>query len=296
MNRPTLWVMCGLSGSGKSTIAKQLAQEHENTVIVSSDSVREELTGDYENQDHNEEVSKIFHKKIRENLENNKNVIADATNLTIKSRRATLEHTKGMDIERICYIIPKPFAQCKIDNQNREHPVPNEVLDKQIRRFQVPFMEEGWNDIQIYNLVERGCIPDIISVCEMEGFDQKNPHHKLDLYTHCKHVYETFRRNYAYSWFFASGAFFHDYGKMKTQTFDKDGIAHYFCHSNVGAYQFLTAKYHLSNNVLDECFVINYHMMPFNWTTEKSKERWKKRFGEYKYQMLLDFHECDKAR
>ena len=27
-----------------------------------------------------------------------------------------------------------------------------------------------------------------------------------------------------------------------------------------------------------------------------SKERWKKRFGEYKYQMLLDFHECDKAR
>lgn len=47
MNKPTLWVMCGLSGSGKSTIAKQLAQEHENTVIVSSDSVREELTGDY---------------------------------------------------------------------------------------------------------------------------------------------------------------------------------------------------------------------------------------------------------
>lgn len=28
----------------------------------------------------------------------------------------------------------------------------------------------------------------------------------------------------------------------------------------------------------------------------KSKKRWKKRFGEYKYQMLLDFHECDKAR
>lgn len=27
-----------------------------------------------------------------------------------------------------------------------------------------------------------------------------------------------------------------------------------------------------------------------------SKERWKKRFGEYKYQMLLDFHECDIVR
>lgn len=90
MNKPTLWVMCGLSGSGKSTIAKKLAQEHENTVIVSSDQIREELTGDYENQDRNDEVFQVFHKRIRENLENNKNVIADATNLTMKSRRAIL--------------------------------------------------------------------------------------------------------------------------------------------------------------------------------------------------------------
>lgn len=100
MNKPTLWVMCGLSGSGKSTIAKQLAQEHENTVIVSSDSVREELTGDYENQDHNEEVFQIFHKKIRENLENNKNVIADATNITMKSRRAILQNIGKLDVEK----------------------------------------------------------------------------------------------------------------------------------------------------------------------------------------------------
>lgn len=34
----------------------------------------------------------------------------------------------------------------------------------------------------------------------------------------------------------------------------------------------------------------------FAWNTEKIKRRWKERFGEYKYQMLLDFHECDKAR
>lgn len=28
----------------------------------------------------------------------------------------------------------------------------------------------------------------------------------------------------------------------------------------------------------------------------KAKHRWKERFGEYKYKMLLDFNECDKAR
>ena len=48
--------------------------------------------------------------------------------------------------------------------------------------------------------------------------------------------------------------------------------------------------------VLDICFLINYHMMPFNWDTDKAKQRWKERFGEYKYKMLLDFNECDRAR
>ena len=56
MNKPTLWIMCGLSGSGKSTIATQIANENPNTIIVSSDAIREELTGNYENQEHNEEV------------------------------------------------------------------------------------------------------------------------------------------------------------------------------------------------------------------------------------------------
>lgn len=108
-NKPTLWIMCGLSGSGKSTVAAQIAGNNENTVIVSSDAIREELTGNYEDQEHNEEVFKIFHDRIRKNLENKKNVIADATNLTMKSRRAILMKVNGLDINKTCLIIPKPF-------------------------------------------------------------------------------------------------------------------------------------------------------------------------------------------
>lgn len=60
--------MCGLSGSGKSTIATQIVNENPNTVIISSDAIREELTGNYEDQEHNEEVFKIFHNRIRKNF------------------------------------------------------------------------------------------------------------------------------------------------------------------------------------------------------------------------------------
>lgn len=75
MNKPTLYIMCGLSGSGKSTIATQIANKNPNTIIVSSDAIREELTGNYEDQEHNEEVFKIFHDRIRKNLENKKNEV-----------------------------------------------------------------------------------------------------------------------------------------------------------------------------------------------------------------------------
>ena len=55
MNKPTLWVMVGLSGSGKSSVAKEIAENNPNTIIVSLDNIGEELTGDYGNQENNEE-------------------------------------------------------------------------------------------------------------------------------------------------------------------------------------------------------------------------------------------------
>lgn len=273
MNKPTLWIMCGLSGSGKSTIATQIANENPNTIIVSSDAIREELTGNYEDQEHNEEVFKIFHDRIRKNLENKKNVIADATNLTMKSRRAIMMKVNGLNVRKVCVIIPKPFEQCKEDNLHREHPVPEFVLDKQIRKFQIPFKEEGFDEIIIRNLLndyEPNDIPD------MRGFDQKNPHHTMDLFEHCKYTSRLFSTKYAYPARFRIGALYHDLGKLSTQTFDEDGIAHYYQHHCYGSYQYMTAMYHVNSDVvLDTCFLINYHMMPFSWDTDKVKHRWK---------------------
>lgn len=229
-------------------------------------------------------------------MENNTNVIADAANITMRSRRAIIENVKGIECRKIAYLIPKPFDQCKIDNLNRQHPAPDEVLDKQIRKFQVVFYEEGWDLIRSCGFLrdDEITIPDIS--LKMENFDQKNPHHTMSLLEHSDYTYKLFADK-EYPMSFQLGALLHDVGKLYCQTFDESGIARYFDHNSIGSYVILTSLdrfYHY--DIIDACFLINYHMMPFNWTTEKSKERWKKRFGEYKYQMLLDFHECDKAR
>lgn len=192
MNKPTLWIMCGLSGSGKSTIAAHIANENPNTIIVSSDAIREELTGNYEDQEHNEEVFKIFHNRIRKNLEDKKNVIADATNLTMKSRRAIMRKVNGLEVHKVCVIIPKPFEQCKIDNKNRKHPVPDEVLDKQIKRFQIPFKEEGFNEIIIHRFHNTNAMTTGELIAKMKDFDQKNPHHTMTLENHCFNTYDLF--------------------------------------------------------------------------------------------------------
>ena len=296
MNKPTLWVMVGLSGSGKSSVAKEITENNPNTIIVSSDSIREELTGKVEDQSKNEEVFKVFHKRIRETLENNTNVIADATNITMRSRRAIIENVKSIECRKIAYLIPKPFDQCKIDNLNRQHPVSDEVLDKQIRKFQIVFYEEGWDLIRRRDFLRDREITIPGMSLKMKNFDQKNPHHTMSLLEHSDYTYKLFADK-EYPMSFQLGALLHDVGKLYCQTFDEFGIAHYFDHNSIGSYLILTSLdefYHY--DILDVCFLINYHMMPFGWTTEKSKERWKKRFGEYKCQMLLDFHECDKAR
>lgn len=40
-------------------------------------------------------------------------------------------------------------------------------------------------------------------------------------------------------------------------------------------------------------FYVNYHMLPYSWTTEETKARWRRRFGKKKYNNLLRLHKAD---
>lgn len=308
MNKPKLIIMVGLSASGKSTIAKGLAEDYK-AVIVSSDAIREEICGNVSDQSNNEEVFKIFHKRIRKYLYEKRNVIADATNITMKSRRAIINNVKKMDVEIIAYIVPKRIEECIRDNVDREHPVPEEVIYKQEKRFQIPFLEEGFDNIIIHNFdfSLRYKLYPLEIIIKMDDFNQKNPHHNMDLGTHCSFTYNLFTSGrltiYSYKDGFYMGARLHDIGKLFTQTFDKDGIAHYYNHSSIGCYYVLSNLYNPNEELedktqflLDCCFLINYHMFPFSWNTDSIKNKWKRRFGEYKYDLLMRFHECDISR
>jgi predicted kinase len=133
-----LIVLVGLPGCGKSTWAAAFRPSHGR--VVSSDGIRAEICGDENNQDRNAEVFEVFHQRIRDGLAQGRDVIADATHLTERSRRETfLDAPKngaqgGVRVEAIFFDNP---TQAIMRNAQRTRRVPENVMYTMLRRHDV---------------------------------------------------------------------------------------------------------------------------------------------------------------
>lgn len=150
MEKPTLICMVGLSGSGKSTKAKELA-ETENYKIVSTDEIRKQYCRGIWDQSKNHTVFQIFYSKIKYALQNGENVIADATFLTKKERCFILKVVQDIPCVTKAYVMNKPFDQCIADNFDRDFSVPVSAMVKQKKKFTIPTVEEGFSSVIIEN-------------------------------------------------------------------------------------------------------------------------------------------------
>lgn len=89
-------VLVGPSGAGKSRFAMRspLFPKRHGTylipIIISTDDIRVQLTGDFKDQSKNDQVFTIYHKDIKHHLECGRVVYADATNLHAKDRKKLL--------------------------------------------------------------------------------------------------------------------------------------------------------------------------------------------------------------
>lgn len=90
MKCPTLYIMVGISGSGKSTVAQSIARAT-GAVIVSPDYWRKLLTGDINNQESNAMVFPSALRELSTSLASGYNVVWDATNTTVAARKNVLD-------------------------------------------------------------------------------------------------------------------------------------------------------------------------------------------------------------
>jgi predicted kinase len=297
-------MMCGLVGSGKSYKAKEVAEQYDAN-IHSSDSIREELTGDINNQDINELVFTTLHNRIKEDLRNGKNCIFDATNISYKRRMSFLESLNKIPCEKICVLMATPYEQCLKNNVSRDRVVPEGVIERMYRTFDVPWYYEGWDNIWVaYTPDSEGTLGWAREWIEsVKFYNQDNSHHTLTLGSHCwqavkyldRHIPDT-----ASPTELRCATMIHDCGKpfCKTFTNTKGEVteqAHYYGHEHTGSYDSLF--YEMTCWNLRVAVLIRWHMQPYFWEKDNNKKlhnKYRKLWGEDLYRDIMQLHEADK--
>ena len=285
-----LIILCGLPGSGKSSYAENYKAVDDaiikgNTVIHSSDAIREELFGDPSFQGDNEKVFERMHKRTKEDLKAGKTVIYDATNITRKARRGAI-NLAGPDDTIECHIIWADPIECRRRDSLRERKVGNAVIDKMLRRWQSPWVDEGFDDVKlILNQDDFDQVKYIANMTSNMHIPHDNPHHQLGVWEHCMQAYSNIAQlleaekqtSELNSDALLSAAFWHDIGKPWTKGYKTDketgkvdySTAHYYDHHCVGgylAYGLFLNDLHIPHCMWNVCFIswmIANHMEPF---------------------------------
>ena len=104
-------MLVGLPGCGKSSYAKKLKDE--GYIIHSSDAIREELFGDVNSQKDNTKVFDVLHKRIKDDLTKGISCVYDATNMSMKRRKAFLDEISKISCSKKCVLFVVPIEVCK---------------------------------------------------------------------------------------------------------------------------------------------------------------------------------------
>ena len=308
-----LIMLVGIVGSGKSTVAAHMKNLYERNgepvVVVSSDAIREELLGDINDQTANGKVFEELRRKVNNNI-HRRHVIVDATNINVKSRRSILDVVRNVEnCHKVAMIVTTPLAICKKQNATRSRVVPEHVIDRQVRQFEIPFYEEGFDEITLvgwnFNYFET-IVPsekwdtdDDYILTLMKGFDQKTHHHKYPLDEHCLRCACEVKKRKPEDKVLYRAALIHDIGKLSVGEPKNDGSGdyRYYGHHNYGTYELLQnldcIGFTQYNDILKCLFYVNFHMLPFFLESEKARKKWENIMGKENLNTLMLFNECD---
>lgn len=287
----TVTVLIGLSGSGKSTIAEQIKEaterKHKPCIILSSDSIREEL---YRTEEEQKDPNRVLHDRAKENLRNGIDVIYDATNLTHKKRKAFLsEIQKIPSLKKQCVIVTCSFEECVKRQSERERKVPEYAIRRQMTVFEFPTMDEGWTTEPVIHNNQTLYVNLDEELEKLKGLSQKGKWHLEDAYSHSIKVWKKSKALKPDDWAFQRAARYHDIGKSYVRSEDKEGNSHFYGHEHVGSYLYTctlpTGK--VSERDARVVQLIEFHDMPWNKN---------KRFVSFDKQLQDDLnllHECD---
>lgn len=148
-NGGNLIMLVGPPGSGKSTLARTIQSDFINFEIVCPDDIRQEITGDATNQEHNKEVFNKVYSRIAAYLNNGSNVVYDATNCRPIYRQKVITAMRESCKKIVCVCMTTPISDCLTNNHGRDRNVPENVIENMYfsMRKHPPTIFEGFDAI-----------------------------------------------------------------------------------------------------------------------------------------------------
>ena len=130
---PALVVLVGAAGAGKSTLALRLFEPSE---IVSSDALRERVSGDAADQRATRPAFAILHREVRRRLAAGRLVVVDATNVEAFARATVRRLADAARVPAIAIAVVPSATEVHARNASRAaRAVPRDVVDRHLGRL-----------------------------------------------------------------------------------------------------------------------------------------------------------------
>lgn len=299
-----LIMLVGLSGSGKSEVAKDFAEKTGGTIFSSSE-IRKELNDNSAISVSNYTIHEELQKRVIEHLRNGGTAIYDATNLRMKPRKGLLHKLQKIDCTKSCVVVMSSIEDCQAEL--KKIGVPVERVMEQAKMFQVPHKYEGWDYVTIYQ--HKGSEYKLEDIdFKLKGIAHDNKHHRLSILEHMKEASRIYADTCS-EFYQQTGdqildrtmmyaVAYHDIGKLYTKTFidhegNKTDDAHYYGHHNVGAYMLLNSFLPSDVDMIEAAVLIQWHMEHY-LRDEKGMRKLKHMLGEKLSGKLDLLHAIDK--
>jgi protein phosphatase len=146
-----LYVVCGVSGAGKSTFIEKFLKTNSDVRVVSSDKMRGILFGDENIQSNPSLVFSILKKNVDDALKNGEKIMVDATNLNAKDRRNWVDIAKKYNAKLVAYVMERDRNTLIQRQEKRKGEggrfVSTDVIDRMLNKYQRPSRGEGFDEI-----------------------------------------------------------------------------------------------------------------------------------------------------
>lgn len=135
----TIHVLCGIPGSGKTTLSKQLELEC-NAVLYCYDK--------FPRAHWDKESREKMHKQMANDVRCGKSAICDDLNIAKSDRISILKALHDIECKKILHVMTTPPDLCVERVREREQwKVPACVVLHCLNYYEIPSLDEGWDEI-----------------------------------------------------------------------------------------------------------------------------------------------------